>query len=68
MYRLNRLQEALQKLNQQAPDTPAKLLLEAQLHHRMNNFAGAIEIYNRLVQQRQASTPLGAMYGWQTVL
>ena len=56
LYRLNRLQEALQKLQQHAADTPAKSLLEAQLQHRMNNYAAAIEIYNQLVQQQKAST------------
>lgn len=56
LYRLDRLQEALQKLQQHAADTPANSLLEAQLQHRMNNYAAAIEIYNQLVQQRKVST------------
>lgn len=58
LYRLNRLQEALQTLKQHAADTPAKSMLEAQLQHRMNNYAAAIEIYNQLVQQKKASTLL----------
>ena len=56
LYRLNRLQEGLQKLQQHASDKLAKSLLEAQLQHRMNNYAAAIEIYNQLVQQRKVST------------
>ena len=53
MYRLNRLQDALQVLSQDMPDTPAKSLLEAQLQHRLGNYAAAISTYNKLVQQHK---------------
>lgn len=53
LYRLNRLQDALQILSHNMADTPAKSLLEAQLQHRLGNYAAAIAIYNTLVQQRK---------------
>ena len=58
MYRLNRLQDALQVLSQNVPDTPGKSLLEAQLQHRLGNYAAAIAAYNKLVQQHQVQQSL----------
>jgi len=57
MYRLNRLQDALQVLSANMPDTPAKALLEAQLQHRLGNYAAAIATYNKLVQQHKVGFP-----------
>ena len=55
MYRLNKLQDALQVLSGNLPDTPGKALLEAQLQHRLGNYAAAIAVYNKLVQQHKVS-------------
>ena len=55
MYRLNKLQDALDVLAGNLPDTPGKALLEAQLHHRLGNYAAAIATYNKLVQQHKVS-------------
>ena len=55
MYRLNKLQDALNMLAGNLPDTPGKALLEAQLHHRLGNYAAAIATYNKLVQQHKVS-------------
>ena len=56
MYRLNKLQGALDVLAGNLPDTPGKALLEAQLHHRLGNYAAAIATYNKLVQQHKVSS------------
>ena len=55
LYRLNQLQDALNILAGNLPDTPGKALLEAQLHHRLGNYAAAIATYNKLVQQHKVS-------------
>ena len=55
MYRLNKLQDALNILAGNLPDTPGRALLEAQLHHRLGNYAAAIATYNKLVQQHKVS-------------
>lgn len=55
MYRINKLQDALQLLSGNLPDTPGKALLEAQLQHRLGNYAAAIAVYNKLVQQHKVS-------------
>lgn len=57
MYRLNKLQDALNMLAGDLPDTPGRALLEAQLHHRLGNYAAAIATYNKLVQQHKVSFP-----------
>ncbi|KAL0035714.1 hypothetical protein WJX79_010267 [Trebouxia sp. C0005] len=56
LYRLNRLQDSLQILAQNMPDTPAKSLLEAQLQHRLGNYTAAIATYNKLVQQHKVKS------------
>ncbi|KAL3136436.1 Signal recognition particle core component, variant 2 [Trebouxia sp. C0009 RCD-2024] len=56
MYRLNKLQDALDILAGNLPDTPGKALLEAQLHHRQGNYSAAIATYNKLVQQYKVKT------------
>ncbi|KAL0050970.1 hypothetical protein WJX82_011356 [Trebouxia sp. C0006] len=56
LYRLNRLQDSLQVLAQNMPDTPAKSLLEAQLQHRLGNYTAAIATYNKLVQQHKVKS------------
>lgn len=56
LYRLNQLQDSLQALAQNMPDTPAKSLLEAQLQHRLGNYTAAIATYNKLVQQHKVKS------------